>query len=83
MDESLNALADHRATFLGWWKASMREAIALRARHTAETEKERSEAAGELRAAALAKVHQLNAIHGQLRSYAGRVLETAQRLRSG
>lgn len=83
MAESLNTMADHRATFVGWWKASMDEAIALRDLHEAGAQADRDEGAKELRAAALAKVRQINAIRGQLLHHAKRVLDVAQRIRSG
>jgi HAMP domain-containing protein len=62
MGESLNALLDHRATFLGWWKASMAELIARRDLQDAASEAARDEAISELHAASIAKVQQLNAI---------------------
>ena len=65
MAESLNTMADHRATFVHWWQASMKEAIALRDLHAEGSDKDRLEAADELRAAAISKVQQLNAISGQ------------------
>lgn len=81
MAESLNTMADHRATFVGWWKASMNEAIALRDLHTADTETTRTEATEELRLASLVKVQQLNSIRGQLNKHAARILEVADRIR--
>jgi HAMP domain-containing protein len=81
MAESLNTMADHRATFVNWWKTSMDEAIALRDIHAAGSKEERDEALDELRRASLAKVQQLNSIRGQLGKHADRILETAGRMR--
>ena len=55
MAESVNTLADNRATFVNWWKASMDEAIALRDLHEAASEKALEEANEELRAASLSQ----------------------------
>jgi methyl-accepting chemotaxis protein len=82
MAESLNTMADHRSTFVGWWKASMDEALALRDLHEAPTEGLRGEAAEELRLAALAKVQQLNKISGQLRQQAERIGEIRARVKT-
>jgi methyl-accepting chemotaxis protein len=81
MAESLNTLADHRATFVAWWKTSMNEALALRDLHEAPTEGLRTEATEELRRAALAKVQQLNNVRGQLRKHAARISEIAGRVK--
>jgi methyl-accepting chemotaxis protein len=82
MAESLNTLADHRATFVGWWRTSMKEALALRDLHEAPTEEMRAEATEELRRAALAKVQQINNVRGQMRKHAARISEIASRMRS-
>ena len=83
MAESLNTMADHRATFVGWWKASMDEAIALRDLHEAEAQADQDDAVHELRAAALAKVQHINAIRSQLLQQTERALDAVQHLRSG
>ncbi len=82
MGESLNALLDHRATFLGWWKASMAELSAKRDLDSATTEAARDEAITELRAASIAKVQQLNAIRGRLMLHARRMVDVSQRIGS-
>ncbi len=81
MAESLNTMADHRATFVSWWKTSMDEAIALRDLHAAKDAAGRNEAVDELRLSALAKVQQLNAIRGHLGRHVAHLMETAERLR--
>jgi methyl-accepting chemotaxis protein len=81
MAESLNTMADHRSTFVNWWKASMDEAVALRDLYSGAGKEVRDEAVEELRLASLAKVQQLNGIRGQLGKYAARVLEIAARMR--
>ncbi len=81
MAKSLNTLADHRANFVQWWKASMLEATALRKLHEAAGQDTRDEALEELRLAALAQVQQLNGLRGQLLRQADRIDETGQRLR--
>ncbi|MEA3277567.1 MAG: HAMP domain-containing protein [Pseudomonadota bacterium] len=83
MAESVNTMADHKAAFVHWWKASMQEAIALRDLHATGTDMERQEIADELRAAAISKVQQLNAIRGQLLRQADRILDVARRIKSG
>ncbi len=80
MGESLNALLDHRATFLGWWKASMNELNARRDLDSATSEAARDEAITELRAASIAKVQQLNAIRGRLLLHARRMVDVSQRM---
>ncbi len=80
MGESLNALLDHRATFLGWWKASMNELNARRDLDSATSEAARDEAITELRAASIAKVQQLNAIRGRLMLHARRMVDVSQRM---
>ncbi|MEF8735399.1 MAG: methyl-accepting chemotaxis protein [Candidatus Accumulibacter necessarius] len=82
MGESLNALLDHRATFLGWWKASMAELSARRDLDGATSEAARDEAITELRAASIAKVQQLNAIRGRLMLHARRMVDVSQRIGS-
>lgn len=81
MAESLNTMADHRATFVNWWKTSMDEAIALRDIHSAASQEARDEASEELRRASLAKVQQLNAIRGQLGRESDLIREVADRVR--
>jgi methyl-accepting chemotaxis protein len=81
MAESLNTMADHRATFVSWWKTSMDEAIALRDLHAAKDAAGRNEAVDELRLSALAKVQQLNTIRGHLGRHVAHLIEIAERLR--
>ncbi len=83
MGESLNALINHRANFLEWWKASMNEATALRDLAAASTEAERDEANRELYAAEIAAVQQINAIRGRLLQHSERLVEVARRTRTG
>lgn len=83
MGESLNALINHRANFLEWWKASMNEATALRDLAAASTEAERDEANRELYAAEIAAVQQINAIRGRLLQHSERLVEVARRARTG
>jgi hypothetical protein len=61
----------------------MQEAIALRDLHATGTDAEKQDVADELRAAAIYKLQQLNAIRGQLLRQAERVLETARRIKTG
>ena len=82
MGESLNALLDHRATFLGWWKASMDELNARRDLAGAASEEARDEAISELRAASIAKVRQLNAIRGRLLLHARSMVDLGRQIRA-
>lgn len=81
MAGSVNTMADHRATFVNWWQASMDEAIALRDLHTAKDLSARNEATEELRLASLSKVQQLNGIRVQVQRHTARILEVASRMR--
>jgi methyl-accepting chemotaxis protein len=83
MGESLNALIDHRANFLEWWKASMSEVMALRDLDSARTEAARDEANRDLHAAGIAKVQQLNAIRGRLLQHSKRIVEVSRRALAG
>ncbi|WP_300450602.1 HAMP domain-containing protein [Accumulibacter sp.] len=79
MGESLNALIDHRANFLDWWKASMNEVMALRELDGAQTEAERDAANRNLHAAEIAKVTQLDAIRDRLLQHSECIVNIAQR----
>ena len=83
MGESLNALINHRANFLEWWKASMNEATALRELAAANTEAERDEANKELSAAVTAAIEQIEAIRGRLLHHSERLVDLSRRARSG
>jgi CHASE3 domain sensor protein len=80
MGESLNALLDHRATFLAWWKASMNELIARRDLQEAASQAARDEATSELHAASIARVQQLNAISGRLMQHARCMVDVSRRI---
>lgn len=82
MGESLNALVDHRTTFLRWWKESMDEVSARRELLGASTDEEKDEAMQDLRRATIARLQQLNAIRGRLLRHGEQVIEVAQRLQS-
>lgn len=82
MGESLNALVDHRTTFLLWWKESMDELSARRELLRASSDEEKDEALQDLRRATIAKLQQLKAIRGRLLRHGERVLEVSQRLQS-
>jgi methyl-accepting chemotaxis protein len=82
MAESLNTMADHRANFVSWWKASMDEAIALRELNEAESG-ESDEASQELRSAAMDRLRQINAIRAQLVEQTQRMLAAARQLAAG
>jgi len=79
MAESVNTLADNRATFVKWWQSSMDEAIALRDLHAAPSKDAQQEAAEELRLASLSKVQQINSIRGQVDYHAAQIIEIAAR----
>lgn len=83
MAESVNTMADHKATFVHWWQASMKEAIALRDASAKGTDADHQEALDELREAAISKVQQLNAIRGQLHRQITRILDATGRIRTG
>ena len=83
MAESVNTMADHKATFVHWWQASMKEAIALRDLNVEVADADRQETLDELREAAISKVQQLNAIRGQMLKQVARILGTTRRIKSG
>ncbi len=76
---SLNTMADHKATFFNWWRASMQEAISLRDLHQAGNATEQFEAAEELRTATLSKMQQINNLRGKIRRNTKQILEVADR----
>lgn len=80
MAESVNALIDHRATFLGWWKSSMDELSARLALGGASSEEARDEAITDLRAATIARLRQLNAIRGRLLLHALSMVDVSRRM---
>jgi methyl-accepting chemotaxis protein len=59
MAASLNVLADHKSTFVNWWRSAMREAVALRDLHAAGETSECARAAGELRLAVDARLERI------------------------
>lgn len=83
MAESVNTMVDHKATFVHWWQASMKEAIALRDLSAEVADADRQETLDELREAAISKVQQLNAIRGQMLKQVARILGTTRRIKSG
>ncbi|UHD18066.1 methyl-accepting chemotaxis protein [Thiocapsa bogorovii] len=62
MAASLNVLADHKSTFVNWWRSAMREAVALRDLHAAAEPSECARAAGELRSAVDARLERILAL---------------------
>ncbi len=80
MAQSLNALLDHRANFLGWWKASTNELSAWRELDSAKTDAARDTAITELHTANVATLEQLNAIRDRLRQHAEGIVDIHQRL---
>lgn len=62
MAASLNVLADHKSTFVNWWRSAMREAVALRDLHSAGEARECARAATELRLAVDARLASILAV---------------------
>ncbi|EGV19734.1 methyl-accepting chemotaxis protein [Thiocapsa marina] len=62
MAASLNVLADHKSTFVNWWRSAMREAVALRDLHAAGETSDRSPALAELRMAVDARLECILAV---------------------
>ena len=83
MAVAVNTMADHKATFVKWWRSSMQEAIALRDRNQATDADERTEAERELQTAVISKLTQINAIKAQLLAQAERISAVAERLSQG
>jgi methyl-accepting chemotaxis protein len=62
MAVSLNVLADHKSTFVNWWRSAMREAVALRDLHAAGETSVCARAAEELRLAVDARLERILAV---------------------
>lgn len=80
MAESVNALIDHRATFLGWWKSSMDELSARLALESASTKEAQDEAITDLRTVTNARLRQLNAIRSRLLLHARSMVDVSRRI---
>lgn len=83
MAQSLNALLDHRANFLDWWKAETSELTAWRELESARTDAERDGAVKQLHTANVATLEQLNAIRSRLLQHAECIVDIQQRLHAG
>jgi HAMP domain-containing protein len=73
MAAAFNTLADHKTTFVNWWRAAMREAVALRDLHAAVGSAERTRAADEVRLAVDARLVQITEVCGGLRDNVERI----------
>lgn len=89
MAESVNAMADHKAHFLAWWKTSMREAESLRKLRdsTAKTPggraalaADREAAEYELQAAQQAKADLLHHMYREIAGHTRSIVDHAERL---
>jgi CHASE3 domain sensor protein len=83
MAASLNTLADHKVTFVNWWRTAMREAVALRDLHLAARTSDATasgQAADELRLATAARIEQIAAVHERLLSHTDRIQDIVARL---
>lgn len=89
MAESVNAMADHKAHFLAWWKTSMREAESMRMLQDVATETsgadtarsaEREAAEHELQAARKAKADLVHDVYCELAGHTRSIVENAERL---
>ncbi len=80
MARSLNTLADHKATFVSWWRAAMREAVAMRDVHAAAGTPDCARAADELRRAVAARMEQIRAVRQQIHAHARRIEVVVERL---
>ena len=89
MAVSVNAMADHKAHFLAWWKTSMREAESLRMLQDvsmdtsgAETARsaDREAAERELQAARRAKADLVHDVYCELAGHTRSIVENAERL---
>jgi HAMP domain-containing protein/CHASE3 domain sensor protein len=76
----LNTLADHKTTFVDWWRTAMREAVAMRDLHASAETPECARAAEELRLAAAARLEQITGIRERLRCHADRIRSVVDRM---
>ena len=84
MAGSVNAMADHKAGFMDWWKATMREADACERlqdlMEQTEPSDEQREAAEELRQSLLAKKDLLHEQHQRIHQLVGWIIDRAETL---
>lgn len=80
MAGSLNTLADHKATFVSWWRAAMREAVALRDVHAAAETPDCAQAADELRLAVAARMEQIRGVRQRIHGHARCIEDVIDRL---
>ncbi len=84
MAGSVNAMADHKAGFIAWWKATMREADACERlqelMQTPQAPAERAEAEEELQQALLARKELLQEQHREIHQLVDRIIDNAETL---
>ncbi|RKT43306.1 hypothetical protein [Thiocapsa rosea] len=80
MAASLNLLADHKSTFVNWWRSAMREAVALRDLHAAAETSECARAATELRLAVDARLARILAVRDGIERNSAIIQELVARL---
>lgn len=85
MAESVNAMADHKAHFLAWWKSSMREADSLGKLRDAVAgapggDTALQEAEREVEAARQAKADLVHDSYRELAAHSHRIIDNAERL---
>lgn len=80
MAGSLNTLADHKAIFVTWWRAAMREAVALRDVHAAAGTPDCARAADELRLAVAARMEQIRDVRQRIHGHARCIEDVVDRL---
>jgi methyl-accepting chemotaxis protein len=80
MAQSVNSMADHKANFLDWWKASMRETLA---NEQAVKQPDSAEAQEEWEQARRAKQELLNQLQGKIRRLLLSISAHGKRLEQG
>jgi methyl-accepting chemotaxis protein len=80
MAQSVNAMADHKARFIAWWKRSMREAEGIQKVRTADDTQQQEDAKQELRNARDGKEALMQELHQEIRAHTNIIVENAELL---
>lgn len=80
MAQSVNAMADHKARFIAWWKKTMREAEGVQKVQTADDSQQHEDAEHELQDARKGKEELLRDMHQEIRAHTNVIVENAELL---
>ena len=80
MAQSVNAMADHKANFIAWWKKSMREAEGMKKVRSADGTQQQTFAEDELQDARRGKEELLREMHQEIRAHTNVIVQNAELL---